>query len=146
MQLLHLKIENLRSIESLDLDLSIAPDTPRRRLVLLGANGAGKSTVLQALAHAFQAVGSDTQELGAAELTAGDVRSVGEPRLEIDAPARRGSIEIQGWLSPEERRAIEAYYPSAPASGVLRFTRCRVWWGSRASPCDSRPRTEPSWR
>lgn len=122
MQLLHLKIENLRAIASLDLDLSITPDTPRRRLVLLGANGAGKSTVLNALAHAFQVIGSDTKDLGAAELTAGDVRSVEEPRLEVDAPPRRGFIELQGWLSPEERRSIETYYPSAPPSGALRFT------------------------
>jgi energy-coupling factor transporter ATP-binding protein EcfA2 len=122
MQLLRLKIENLRSIQFLDLDLSVVPDTPRRRLVLLGANGAGKSTVLAAVAHAFQSTGSDTKDLGASELAAGDVRSVGQPRLEIDAPPRRGLIELQAWLSPEERRGIASYYPAAPPSGGLRLT------------------------
>ena len=122
MQLLHLKLENLRALQQLDLDLSVAPGEPRRRLVLLGANGAGKSTVLDALAHAFQVVGSDTKDLGATELTAGDVRNVGEPRLDVDAPPRRGLIELQAWLSPEERRAIADYYPEASTHGALRFT------------------------
>jgi energy-coupling factor transporter ATP-binding protein EcfA2 len=121
MQLLHLKVENLRSIQRLEIDASAAPDTPRRRLVLLGANGAGKSTLLDALAHTFQLVGSDTKDFGATELTAGDVRSVGPPRLEVDAPPPRGLIELRAWLSPEERRSIATYYPSAPPSGALRF-------------------------
>jgi len=126
MQLLHLKIENLRSIQSLDLDLSISPDTPRRRLVLLGANGAGKSTVLNAVAHAFQVVGSDTKDLGAAELTAGDVRSVGEPELEVDAPPRRGLIDLQGWLSPEERRSTERFSDRCCLSRLRRPPRLCV--------------------
>ncbi|HVG62040.1 MAG TPA: AAA family ATPase [Hyalangium sp.] len=122
MQLLRLKIENLRSIQHLDLDLAMAPDSPRRRLVLLGANGAGKSTLLDAVAYVFQAVGSDTKDLGATELSAGDVRSVGEPRLEANAPPPRGLIELQAFLTPEERRGIVSYYPEAPHSGELRFT------------------------
>lgn len=122
MQLLHFAIENLRSIQRLDIDLSVAQETPRRRLVLLGANGAGKSTLLDALAHVLQNVGSDRKDLGAAELTAGDVRSVGERGEPVDAPSPRGLIEIQGYLSPEERRAIAPYYPSAPSTGPLRFT------------------------
>jgi hypothetical protein len=122
MQLLRLKIEKLRSIQHLELDLSVAPDSPRRRLVLLGANGAGKSTVLDAVAYVFQAIGSDTKDLGAAELTAGDVRSVSEPRLEADAPPPRGLIELQAVLSPEERRGIASYYPAAPPSGELSLT------------------------
>lgn len=122
MQLVRLKIENLRSIQHLDLDLSTGPDAPRRRLVLLGANGAGKSTLLDTVAHAFQAVGSDTKDLGATELTAGDVRSIEEFKPELDAPSPKGLIELQAWLSPEERRGIASYYPAAPSRGELRFT------------------------
>jgi energy-coupling factor transporter ATP-binding protein EcfA2 len=118
MQFLRLKLENLRSIGQLDIDLTAAPNTPRRRVVLLGANGSGKTTLLDALAHVFQTFAGD-EEFGAKLLQAGDVRNVRPSRLDVEEPARRALIELQACLSPEELRGIAPFYPSAPASGRL---------------------------
>ena len=120
MQLLQVTLKELRALEHLSLDLTVAPDTPRRRVVLLGANGVGKTTLLDALAHAFQSLGSDTNEFGAESLQAGDIRNERPPQL-TDEPPRRALIELQACLSPEERRSIAPLYPKAPAAGSLRF-------------------------
>ena len=83
----------------------------------------------------------------------GGFRNVEEPRLELDEPPRRGLIELQAWLSSEERRAIAPYYPAAPSHGALRFTvgGGRLSEALRPRVCEpatrSRtPRMRRSWR
>ena len=40
------EIENIRGLEQLDLDF-VSPDGPRRKSVIIGRNGTGKSTLLR---------------------------------------------------------------------------------------------------
>jgi energy-coupling factor transporter ATP-binding protein EcfA2 len=50
-KLRHIHIENFKGIKSLDIPLAAGPDDPPRRLTcLVGDNGSGKTTVLQAIA------------------------------------------------------------------------------------------------
>jgi hypothetical protein len=121
MQITRLLIENLRAIERLDLKLADAAGEPRRRVVLIGANGAGKSTILDAVAHAFKSLETDWLGSGATPLGAADVRNVEDPSLEHAAPRRRGVIALDAVLSDDERRADRRTYPEAPAAGSLRF-------------------------
>jgi energy-coupling factor transporter ATP-binding protein EcfA2 len=111
-------IENLRSISKLDLDL-VAPDgMPRRRLVLLGGNGCGKTTTLLAIAHVLGQVDSD---FGSERMGAGDVRQLGSdqpsPPPSLSVPA--AAIEIQVSLSQEERAWWARMMPrSKPPEGA----------------------------
>lgn len=51
MKLRHVRIENFRGLKSLDIPLATEPgDDPRRLTCLIGDNGSGKTTVLQAIA------------------------------------------------------------------------------------------------
>ncbi len=100
MNIARVHIENLRSISALALDL-VAPDgMPRRRLVLLGGNGCGKTTTLLAIAHVLGQVDFGSERMGA-----GDVRQLGSdqpsPSPSLSVPT--GAIEIQVSLSQEER-------------------------------------------
>lgn len=123
MQITRLIIENLRAIERLELKLADDAGQPRRRLVLIGANGVGKTTILDAIAHAFESLrgwggllSDDEETLGAA-----DVRNVQDPSLEPEAPLRRGVVVLDAVLSDDERRISRRTYPNAPTSGLLRF-------------------------
>ena len=133
MQITRLIIENLRAIERLELKLADDAGQPRRRVVLIGANGAGKTTILDAVAHAFASLmwrqGPSAKPLGAA-----DVRNVEDPSLELTAPLRRGVIALDMVLSDDERRASRLIYPTAPTAGSLRF---EVGAGSSPDPFSS---------
>ena len=121
MQITRLIIENLRAVEYLELKLADDAGQPRRRVVLIGANGAGKTTILDAVAHAFDSF--DVGWLGRMEkpLGAADVRNVDDPSLEHGAHRRRGVVALDAVLSEEERRAARRKYPNAPTAGSLRF-------------------------
>jgi energy-coupling factor transporter ATP-binding protein EcfA2 len=119
MQLTRILLENLRARERFEVPLSGPGGTPRQQVVLLGANGSGKTTILDAVAHAFQALGGD--EFGARPLGAGDVRSTAPGAAGAEQPAPRGAITIDGVLSSEERHAMRAYVREAPARGSLSF-------------------------
>lgn len=101
MNIARVHIENLRSISALDLDL-VAPDgLPRRRLVLLGGNGCGKTTTLLAIAHLL---GQVDRDFGAERLGAGDVRQLGsEPSLSPSSSFPAAAIAMQVGLSQDER-------------------------------------------
>ncbi len=120
MQITQLIVENLRAVARLDLKLADDAGQPRRRVVLIGANGAGKTTILDAVAHAFESLmgwqASDAKPLGAA-----DVRNVKDPSLESMAPLRRGVVALDAVLSDDERRVSRLTYPTAPTAGALRF-------------------------
>jgi predicted ATPase len=120
MQLTRLTIENLRAIEHLDLDLSNSAGGPRSRIVLLGANGAGKTTILDAIAHVYQSLAAD-QELGARLLSAADVRSTGPSEGALDQAPRQANITIEAMLSADEHWAIRRSLPNAPAHGPAGF-------------------------
>jgi len=112
-------IENLRSISALDLDL-VAPDgLPRRRLVLLGGNGCGKTTTLLAIAHLL---GQVDRDFSAERLGAGDVRQLGsdQPSLSPSLSVPTGAIEIQVRLSQDERSWWTRMMPqSKPPEGAM---------------------------
>jgi energy-coupling factor transporter ATP-binding protein EcfA2 len=120
MQLTRLTIGDLRAIKQLDVNLVDAGGRPRRRLVLLGANGAGKTTILDAIAHAFQVLTPEAG-FGAKSLGAGDVSDARTAQPGPESAARRGSITLEAELSNEERRAIRPYFQDAPARGTLGF-------------------------
>ncbi|HSN99281.1 MAG TPA: ATP-binding protein [Candidatus Nanopelagicales bacterium] len=88
--------------------------------MLLGVNGAGKTTVLDAIAHAFESL-DGSSGMGASPLDAADVRNVQDPLLNPAADARTGSVTLAGTLSEEELRAIRPLYENAPATGILHF-------------------------
>jgi ABC-type cobalamin/Fe3+-siderophores transport system ATPase subunit len=110
LKIARLHIQNLRSIEDLEIDL-VAPDgMPRRRLVLLGGNGCGKTTTLLAIAHLLGQVNSD---FGAERMGAGDVRQLGRaqssPSHAVMQPT--GIIELQVSLSRDERARLAQIMP-----------------------------------
>lgn len=120
MQITRLVIENLRAISHLELDLASPAGDPRRRVLLLGVNGAGKTTILDAITHAFSHL-YDSPGMGTAGLGAADVRNVEDPSLEVAAIPRTGAITIDAVLSREERHAVEPLYRRTPAGGRLKF-------------------------
>jgi energy-coupling factor transporter ATP-binding protein EcfA2 len=125
LKIARLHIQNLRSIKDLEIDL-VAPDgMPRRRLVLLGGNGCGKTTTLLAIAHLLGQVNSD---FGAERMGAGDVRQLGgspsSPSHVVMQPA--GTIEIQVSLSHDERARFAKTMPrqKPPEQATL-----QAWFG-----------------
>jgi predicted ATPase len=122
MQITRLTIETLRALTRLDVDLSVEGGGPRRRVIFLGANGAGKTTILDALAHAFQEVSSDAAgSLGAKPLGAGDVRNVKDAAVGTAEQPRRGVVVLEATLSDRERRSIRESFPDAVSRGTLQF-------------------------
>jgi energy-coupling factor transporter ATP-binding protein EcfA2 len=120
MQITRLVVENLRSIDRIEIDLSIPGGEPRKRVVLLGVNGAGKTTILDAITHAFESLGGSS-DMGASGLGAADVRNVRDPSLDTSSPPRHGWVTLDAVLSEEERRTIRMLYVDPPAAGTLRF-------------------------
>jgi hypothetical protein len=84
--------------------------------VLVGANGSGKTTILDAVAHVYQSLAGD-EELGARRLGEDDVRRSGPA---VEAP-RQGQITIEALLSSEERSAVRQHIPKAPTHGPVGF-------------------------
>lgn len=124
MQVERLSIKHVRAIEQLDLDLSTSTGEPRRRLILLGANGAGKTTILDAVAHAFHVlcdVAPGGKNLGASKLGAGDVRNVAEAALSSRATPRFGVVELGVRLSEQEQRTARLRHPDTPGWGKIRI-------------------------
>ena len=86
-------------------------------------NGSGKTTILDAIAHAFQAVGSeDEEELGAAALGVSDVHSGTIASAAEESSRPRGALTVEGILSSAERRAVRRHVADAPAQGTLGFS------------------------
>lgn len=127
MKIARLCIENLRGIERLELDLTAPDGQPRRRLVLLGGNGTGKTTTLAAIAHVL---GRENPDFGAGRLGAGDVRQVGHPPAAPAAELPRGRIALDVVLSADEREMHAWYQGDMPKErGTLEDTL-----GSRIRP------------
>ena len=117
MQITKLRISGLRAIRELRLNLETEPETwvPRRRCILLGANGAGKTTILDAIAHAIQELGPET--FGASKLGPSDVgippRGLGPGGLGATPQAR---IQLYASLADEERETVRPFFPSVSVS------------------------------
>lgn len=119
-------IENLRSIEALDIDLTAPDGMPRRRLLLLGGNGTGKTTTLLAIAHALSQGDGD---LGAERLGPGDVRqrAMAQPSpASVSPPAPISALVAIEVQSSQEDRAWWTQYFSRkdtpPERGTLGAT------------------------
>lgn len=117
MQILRLAIENLRAIDGIELDLSTADGRPRRRTVILAANGFGKTTTLDAIAHVY---GQFDERLCARSLTAADLRRTATPQPGLGEAPPPGVVEVEASLVFEERQSIRAYFPATPEHGPLR--------------------------
>jgi predicted ATPase len=115
-KLTRLEIENVRAIEKLEIDLAQADGGPRKRLVLVGPNGCGKTTVLAAIADLVQrAYGLGTMQ--AAALGPRDVRI--DPRsagLDNEVVSR---ITADVVLSPDEHARIRKTAPEAASTTRL---------------------------
>lgn len=121
MHLLRLRIERLRALEHFDVALSDTDGAPRRRVVFLGANGAGKTTILDAVAHVFDELWKYSSiDRGTKRLDAGDVR-----RRSRSLKDALSEFEVAGWvgvecaLRPAEHRRVKELYRTAPARGRL---------------------------
>lgn len=121
MHITRLLVEELRAIGRLELDLRNAMGEPRRRTILLGVNGAGKTTVLDALVHAFSAL-AEKDHLGATKLGASDVRNVELPARKAKAELRRANITIDAVLSDDELRSIKVRPTEQSRKGALTFS------------------------
>lgn len=84
MQLTQLHISHIRAIDDLEIDLSIN-GIPRRRVILLGANGVGKTTVLDAIVHLVESHTS----YGGRRLSSDDV----------PFPHKTGHIKATQWIN-----------------------------------------------
>jgi hypothetical protein len=113
-----LLVEELRAIDTLELDLRNAMGKPRRRTILLGVNGAGKTTVLDALVHAFGTL-AEKEHLGATKLGASDVRNVALPSRKKKTDVRRANITLDAVLSDDELREIKVQPTESTRGGTI---------------------------
>lgn len=120
MHITRVLIEELRAIDRLELDLRNAMGEPRRRTILLGVNGAGKTTVLDGFVHVFSAL-DEKEQLGANKLGASDVRNVEMPSRKRKTESRSGTITIDTVLSDDELRATRARSYEKFRSGSIKF-------------------------
>lgn len=100
MHITRLLVEELRPIDRLELDLCNATGQPKRRTILLGVNGAGKTTVLDAIVHAFSEL-AKKDLLGATKLSASGVRNV-------ELPSRKKKLELLGTHGAKSRVPLVA--------------------------------------
>jgi len=114
MHITRLEISGLRAVRELSLDFETENKEPRRRRVLLGANGAGKTTILDAIAHVIQVLG--LERLGAARLGAGDV---GVPPERDGASLPRAFIQLYASLADDERATLRPLFRSVPNRGMV---------------------------
>lgn len=118
MHITSLRIRRLRAIRELLLDLETETKEPRRRVVLLGVNGAGKTTILDAIAHVFQSLGPET--LGATRVEPGDVNATSFDTV-AHAPGTRpqANIDLNVSLVDEEKDTLRPYFQSVSDRGLV---------------------------
>jgi predicted ATPase len=114
MHITRLEISDLRAVRERSLDFETENKEPRRRRILLGANGVGKTTILDAIVHVFQALGPET--LGATRLGAGDV---GVPPEGDGASLPRAFIQLYASLADDERATLRPFFRSVPTRGMV---------------------------
>jgi ABC-type branched-subunit amino acid transport system ATPase component len=121
MKISRLVLKNVRAVEDFSLDLAIGPGEPRLRSLLIGVNGAGKTTILDSIVHVFQSL-SWSLGMNGSTLGAGDVRNVEDP--EMGTPSRAGPqsglIRLHTHLSPQEQSTTLSVF-GAKAEGELSF-------------------------
>lgn len=118
MQITRLLIENFKGIDRLDLSfLEEGTNRPRPLTMLLGDNGAGKTTVLQAIALVLSLATRKTEE--PSEL---DWPGFMAERVSSRGPTR---VELRLRFDPAEVKAIELIYGAADErdTDVLGFLR-----------------------
>ena len=114
MQITRLKIENFKGIDQLEISfLEEGTNRPRPLTVLLGDNGSGKTTVLQAIALVLSLATRKTEEpagLAWPGFMAERVSSRGATRVEMDVR-----------IDQEELRATQALFDNWPNEARLKF-------------------------
>jgi ABC-type branched-subunit amino acid transport system ATPase component len=108
MKITRLGIANLRAIALWKQDLTLLGDIPRQRIILLGANGAGKTAVLRAIARLIQEMSGD-DEFGADAILAGEVRQ----------PATQAAIELEFAVDDDTIRKLRPMSGQVPPRGKV---------------------------
>lgn len=120
MQISRLHIENFRRVRELDVSFKReGTEEPRPLTLLLGANGSGKTTVLQAIALTLSLATRRTSEPGAFRwpgFIAERVSSRGPTRVELDVDLEAAEIEETRILFDLFRKAVRADV----SAGVMR--------------------------
>lgn len=97
MKLKRVTVENFKGIKSLELDLCDADGSPRPLTCIIGDNGSGKTSILQAIAWVLgRAAGRIPQggELGWPGFLPERVDSLGEPKVELVATLSRDELDL----------------------------------------------------
>lgn len=113
MQIRRIRIENVGVVERLHVDLADGAGDARRRVVLVGENGSGKSTILDAIARAFasltEAAGPDGHRDGAGvleldvSLSTTNARLDGTLRFAVSEDGPRSSAGSPGTTAAARR-------------------------------------------
>lgn len=130
MQLAHLKIQNFKGIENLEISfLKEGLDEPRPVTLLLGDNGSGKTTVLQAIALVLSLATRRIEEPSELEwpgFLAERVSSRGRTRVELEVVFEEDELNAiseanQRWFSLQLR-----HMPMLPPDGLRPTKERRV--------------------
>ncbi len=101
MKIKHLHISNFRGVKELDIDFSGSDGAPRPLTTLIGDNGSGKTSVLQAIALVLSLATrrtGDHQELAWHGFILDRVSSLGETRVQLDVEFDPEEIECASML------------------------------------------------
>lgn len=137
MHLGYVRIENIRQFGAFELDLGGVH--PARRRILVGRNGAGKSTILRAIADGLD----DLNPANAPRIRSSDKRR----RASVAVPASDGEpdegsmrVELDYRLTPAERRRVLKATGGEQIGGTLvgiqkrLLRRTRLEWRSPLDP------------
>jgi energy-coupling factor transporter ATP-binding protein EcfA2 len=105
----------------MDLDLSVAPGSPRKITIILGVNGAGKTTILDSIVHTIGEVAAEP-DLGARTLGPSDVRNDDDSTTANHNGTRIGEVVVDFILSEDELKALHRRPKNVRASGTVRCT------------------------
>jgi hypothetical protein len=137
MRLKHVVIHNFKGIHSVEFPTEDAPNALRSLTALLGDNGSGKTTVLQAIALTLSMATRRTRDLGSFSwhgFLPERVASLGSTFVELDVAFEPEEVKLtnelftawQDSLPPERRQTMKIVPPSTHEEVTLQFEQGRV--------------------
>ncbi len=138
MKLKHVVIENFKGVRSAEFPTDAAPHALRSLTALLGDNGSGKTSVLQAIALTLSMATRRTREMGAFSwhgFLPERVPSLGQNFVELVVAFEPEEIALtselftawQESLPPERRQTMRIVPPSQHSEVTLRFEQGRPY-------------------